>query len=122
MARLAGHFEDRLDRLGSGDHRAQFDSKVRSLITDSVATLVPRKPESDEQAAGLLSLMGDLAKRMDLLDRKHRNLAEEMRFRKRRDRRRRTIGLVVAAFLLLAAGGWVKSRIDAVSVSAIAMD
>jgi uncharacterized membrane protein YgaE (UPF0421/DUF939 family) len=123
MARLADHFEDRLDRLGSGEQRALFDSKVRSLITDSVATLVPRKPESDEQVARLLSLMEDLAKRMDLLDRKNRNIAEEMRVRDRRERRRRlSIGLVAAALVLLGVGGWVKSRIDASAVSAIAMD
>jgi hypothetical protein len=122
MARLADHFEDRLDRLGSGEHRALFDSKVRSLITDSATPLVPRKPESDEQIARLLSLMGDLAKRMDLLDRRHRNLAEAMRLREHRERRRRSIGLVAIALLLLAVGGWVKSRMDAAPVSAVAMD
>jgi hypothetical protein len=99
-----------------------IDSKVPSLITDSVTTLVPRKPESDEHVARLLSLMGDLVKRMDLLDRRHRNLAEEMRLRERRERRRRPIGLLAAASLLLAVGGWVKSRIDAPSVLATAMD
>jgi len=123
MARQTDHFEDRLARLGSGDHRAQFDSKVRSLITDSVAAIVPRKPDSDEQIGRLLSLMEDLAKRMDVLDRKNRNLAEELRVRERRERRRRlSIGLVAAALVVLGVGGWVKSRIDAVAVPAIAME
>src|SRR4051794_2789179 len=98
MARQNDHFEDRLERLGSGEHRAQFDSKVRSLITDRVATILPRKTESDEQMARLLSLMEDLAKRMDLLDRKNRNIAEELRDRERRDRRwRLAVGVVAVA-------------------------
>jgi hypothetical protein len=118
MVRQNDHFEDRLERLGSGEHRAQFDSKVRSLITDNVATIVPRKPESDEQFARLLSLMEDLARRMDVLDRKNRNVAEELRARDRRARRRLSIGIVLAVLVLLAVGGWVKTRIDAESVSA----
>jgi hypothetical protein len=123
MARQYDHFEDRLERLGSGEHRAQFDSKVRALITDRVATIVPRKTESDEQMARLLSLMEDLAKRMDVLDRKNRNIAEELRVRDRRDRRRRlAIGLVVAALGLLGVGGWVKARIEAHAVPAVARD
>jgi uncharacterized membrane protein YgaE (UPF0421/DUF939 family) len=123
MARQNDQFEDRLERLGSGEHRAQFDSKIRSLITDGAATIVPRKPESEEQVARLLSLMEDLAKRMDLLDRKNRNIAEENRVRDRRDRRRRlSIGVVAAVLMLLAIGGWVKSRINDPSTSVIAMD
>src|SRR4051794_29980758 len=114
MARQNDNFEERLERLGSGEHRAQFDSKVRSLITDGVATIVPRKVESEEQVARLLSLMEDLAKRMDVLDRKNRNIAEEMRVRERRERRRRlSIGLVAAVLAWLTVGAWIKTRIDA---------
>jgi len=123
MARQNDQFEDRLERLGSGEHRAQFDSKVRSLITDRVATILPRKSESHEQMARLLSLMEDLAKRMDLLDRKNRNIAEELRDRERRERRwRLSIGALAFALVLVGLGGWVKTQIDARTVSAIAPD
>ena len=50
MARQYDAFEDRLERLELvGEHRAQFDSKVRCLKTDGVAAITPRKPDSEEQ-------------------------------------------------------------------------
>ena len=122
MARQDDHFKDRLDRLGSGEHRAQFDSKVRSLITDGVATIAPRKPDFDEQVGRLLSLMEDLARRMDVLDRKNRSIAEELRVRERRDRRRRLTLGIAAALMFLTVGGWAKARFDAPPIPAVAMD
>ena len=123
MVRQNDNFEDRLHRLGSGDHRAQFDSKVRALIDDSVATIVPRKPEAEDQVTRLLSLMEDLAKRMDLLDRRNRSIAEDIRNRDRLMRRRTlSIGAVVVGVGLLAVGGWVKARMDAPTVASAEAD
>jgi uncharacterized membrane protein YcjF (UPF0283 family) len=124
MARHRDGFEDRLERLElEEEHRAEFDSKVRSLKTDSSSTITPGEPETDEHMVRLVSLMEDLAKRLDVHDRKYRTLAEVSRRRESRDRRwRRSIAAAAAVLVCLAIGGWARARFDTPTTTTRALE
>jgi hypothetical protein len=96
--------EDRLHRVEQEVRRVKFDSRIRSWRTSDDVSAESRLRETENQDDRLVGLMEVLAERITGLDRKTRNLTEEMR---RRDRRDRRIVLVVAAimFVGLLVGG-----------------
>jgi hypothetical protein len=123
MARQFDSLEDRLEELESGEHRAQFDSRIRSLIGGTGDQTPSHRTGAEEQVGRLLSLMEDLARRMDVIDRKNRNLSAELRHRDRLDRRRRhAIAAAAALFVLLGVGGWAGARMNTPAISSTALD
>jgi hypothetical protein len=96
--------EDRLPRVEQEVRRVKFDSRIRSWRTSDDVAAESRPGETENQIDRLVGLMEVLAERITGLDRKTRNLTEEMRRRSRRDR---GMLVVVAAivFVGLLVGG-----------------
>ncbi len=116
MLRQDEVLEGRLEQLEESTGRAKFDSKVRALKIDSTETPLPTGEDGIEPIGRILSLMEDLARRMDGLERKNRILMEG--FRHREWRRRRgwaMIAAVVALAGLIGSGIWIKGRLGPAS-------
>jgi hypothetical protein len=115
MALQAEAIESRLEGLKQDDRRITFDSKLRAFQHDSKAPLLPgnpaskmmRKSAADYPVDQMISLLEELSRRIDGLERKDRALAEEIRHRARRDQVRRSVvtagGL---AFAMIFAACW----------------
>ncbi len=113
MALQTDAIESRLEGLKQDDRRMMFDSKLRAFRLDSKAPAVtgsrnskPARGRTDPQypVEQVISLLEELSRRIDGLERKDRALGDEIRKRDRQDRRRRSIlatcgGLVGTAIL-----------------------
>jgi hypothetical protein len=114
MALQSDAIKDRLEALKLDDRRVMFDSKLRAfqdskppeLAGDRVSKLT-WKTEQENPLNQVVSLLEDLSRRIDGLEKKDRALADEIRQRGRRDQRRRSYfyagGLAASGFLVL---GW----------------
>jgi hypothetical protein len=103
--------EDRLEGLKQDDRRMMFDSTIRAVRLDSkeevlstsqAAKVVRAKAASSLPIEPIISLLEELSRRIDGLERKDLALSGEIRRRARQDYRRRSI--VVAGSLLFGAG------------------
>jgi hypothetical protein len=116
MALQAEAIESRLEGLKLEDRRKAFDSQIRAIRMDSNPPQVAgncnskatRKAEPEAQLGQVISLLEELSRRIDGLEKKDRGLADEIRKRARQDRRRRSVyyvgGLAVSGLLVV---GWV---------------
>lgn len=106
MRAINEYSEDRLHQVEQDVRRAKFDSRIRTLKTECPIPTDNRPRETDEQVDRLVGLLEVLAERVTGLDRKTRNLTEELRLKDRRDRKRLIIGsvIVLAALLLVGSG------------------
>jgi hypothetical protein len=102
MALQTDAIESRLEGLKQDDRRMMFDSKIRAFRLDSKApalagsraTKAARgKPDPQLPVEQMISLLEELSRRIDGLERKDRALGEEIRRRARQDHRRRSICL-----------------------------
>jgi hypothetical protein len=115
MALESDAIESRLEGLRQDDRRSAFDSKIRAFRFDSEPPRTAgdrvHKPNpkvvAEEAIDRMVSLLEDLSRRIDGLERKDRALADEIRRRARHDRRRRAVwmvgGLALTGFVVL---GW----------------
>jgi hypothetical protein len=113
MALQSNAIESRLEGLRLDERRTMFDSKLRAFRLDSKSQAMAghrtsktaRKLELDRPIDQVITLMEELSSRIDGLEKKYKDLGDEIRFRGRRDRRWRSMSLavgVIAAGLLLA--------------------
>ena len=107
--------ESRLEELRQDDRRSACDSKIRAFRSRSEAprtagdrVLKPMpKVVVDDAIERMVSILEDLARRIDALERKDRDLADEIRRRGKQDRRRRVMYLVGGlATTAVAVLGW----------------
>jgi hypothetical protein len=110
MALQTDAIESRLEGLKQDDRRMMFDSKLRAFRLDSKAQAVggsraakmPRnRTDPQYPVEQIISLLEDLSRRIDGLERKDRALADEIRRKARQDRNLRSI-LVVTGFIASA--------------------
>ena len=116
MALQAEAIDNRLEGLVQDDRRAMFDSQLRAFRRESEtpapagngAAKHARKPEREYPVDQMVSLLEELSRRIDGLEKKDRALVDEIRHKARTDRRRHSIyfagGLAGGAFL---AANWV---------------
>jgi hypothetical protein len=102
MALQTDAIENRLEGLKQDDRRMMFDSKIRAFRLDSktpaltgsrASKAVRGKTDPQLPIEQMISLLEELSRRIDGLERKDRALSEEIRRRARQDRRRRSICL-----------------------------
>jgi hypothetical protein len=114
MGQQADAIENRLEGLKQDDRRMMFDSKIRAFRLDSkgpvlsgsrAAKVVRGQGDSSVPIEPILSLLEELSRRIDGLERKDRALGGEIRRRARQDDRRRSI--IVVGGLLFGAGLYV---------------
>ena len=115
MALQSQAIDSRLEGLKLDDRRIMFDSQLRAVRMDNkpqAANSAPtglsnvaKKPELDQPIDRVITLLEDLALRLDGLEKKHRHLNDEIRQRSQRDRRWRSVfvvgGLSVAGLLVV---------------------
>lgn len=110
--------ESRLEGLRQDDRRSAFDSKIRAFRIESEAprtagdrVLKPIfKVAANEYIDRMVSILEDLSRRIDGLERNDRVLADEIRRRAKQDLRRRVIYSVsgLASTALVALGWFLK--------------
>lgn len=108
MALQVDPIEDRIEGLKSDELRMMFDSKVRAFrrqqeapkVVEGRSTKPGRRTEDGHQIDQVVSLLEELARRLDGIDRKARSLAEENRKREHRDRSRRAIATAIGLAIL----------------------
>ncbi len=100
MALQTDAIESRLEGLKQDDRRMMFDSKLRAFRLDSKAPVLsgsraakPGRSRTDPQypVEQIISLIEELSRRIDGLERKDRALSDEIRKRARQDKRQRAI-------------------------------
>ena len=113
MALQVEAIESRLEGLKQDDRRMMFDSQLRAFRMDGKAqgmagnrtSKLAGKSEPAYPVERMISLLEELSRRIDGLEKKDRALADEIRQRARKDHYRRTIiggcGLAVGTFLIV---------------------
>ena len=110
MALQVEAIESRLEGLKQDDRRMMFDSQIRAFrmdtkapgMSENRASKLARKAEPEYPVERMISLLEELSRRIDGLEKKDRAIADDIRQRARKDQRRRQVvlagGFVVAAF------------------------
>ena len=102
--------DSRLEGLKLDDHRSSYDDKLRAVRREGkppagASPTVVGGDEPIEPIERAILLLEDLTRRIDNLEKKNRNLGDELRHRGREDRMWQkvslAIGLVVAVMLYL---------------------
>jgi hypothetical protein len=100
MALQTDAIESRLEGLKQDDRRMMFDSKLRAFRLDSKTAAVSGSRASKSSRGRtdppypvdqVISLLEELSRRIDGLERKDRALADEIRKRARQDQKRRSV-------------------------------
>lgn len=105
--------EKRLDRFEQRLLSVKFDSKIITCRSRAVESRVSGAGEGEDkdQNDSILSLIEDLARRIDGLERMTTNLSEELLLENRQIQRMRSLGTIASVLFLssmLIAGAWVK--------------
>jgi hypothetical protein len=113
MALQTDAIENRLEGLKQDDRRMMFDSKIRAFRLDSkghvpngnrASKMARDKAEPSLPIEQIISLLEELSRRIDGLERKDRALGDEIRRRARQDQRRRS--MIMAVGLLAGAAAY----------------
>jgi len=112
MALKSEAIGSRLEDLTLDDRRMMFDSQLRAFRMDSQPPVSPvagnrvangvRPPEAEPAVDRVITLLEELSRRIEGIEKKHRHLSDEIRQRTRKDRQRRSIcaigGVAIAGF------------------------
>ena len=107
--------EKRLDRFEQRLLGAQFDSKIVTCRSRAGESRGPGAGEVEDGDDPFLSLIEDLARRIDGLERMTTNLSEELLLGNRRIHRMRSLCALASVLILscgLLAGAWVKYTVE----------
>lgn len=107
--------EKRLDRFEQRLLSAQFDSQIVTCRSRAVESRNTGTGEDEDGDYPLLSLIEELARRIDGLERMTTNLADELLLGNQRSHRMRSQCAIAFLLLLscgLLAGAWVKNAVN----------